>query len=90
MVELLLASSLVVGLMFAVGRRSGRISLRSVGSVRSPARPLAAIHSFALPQPAAPLGTGNRVVSEDLPCPWCGAATIETDVSCPWCGQQFG
>ena len=27
---------------------------------------------------------------EDLPCPWCGAATRETDPRCPGCGHRFG
>lgn len=28
--------------------------------------------------------------TEDLPCPWCGAATREDDVRCPSCHQRFG
>lgn len=28
--------------------------------------------------------------TEDLPCPWCGAATREDDVRCPSCQQRFG
>ena len=87
MFELLLASSLVAGLVFAVTRRSGRVSLRSVGDLRA-APPLRREMPFA----AAPAAGERfeRVIAADLPCPWCGAATTETDATCPSCGQRFG
>ncbi|MFQ5966613.1 MAG: hypothetical protein ACE5MI_03260 [Acidimicrobiia bacterium] len=28
--------------------------------------------------------------TEDLPCPWCRAATSENDARCPGCGRRFG
>ena len=28
--------------------------------------------------------------SDDLPCPWCNAATSERDTRCPSCHQRFG
>ena len=35
--------------------------------------------------------TGNSpLFSDDLPCPWCHAATIESDTRCPNCHQPFG
>lgn len=27
---------------------------------------------------------------QDLPCPWCYAATSESDTRCSGCGQHFG
>jgi hypothetical protein len=30
------------------------------------------------------------LISDDLPCPWCGEATSETDHSCHGCGRRFG
>ena len=27
---------------------------------------------------------------QDLPCPWCQAATSDTDTRCPGCGRRFG
>ena len=27
---------------------------------------------------------------DDLPCPWCDAATFEADTRCPSCHQRFG
>ena len=27
---------------------------------------------------------------DDLPCPWCQAATSENDMRCPDCHQRFG
>lgn len=30
------------------------------------------------------------ILSDDLPCPWCSAATNENDVRCPSCHQRFG
>lgn len=29
-------------------------------------------------------------LQEDLPCPWCFAATSERDVTCPACHRAFG
>lgn len=29
-------------------------------------------------------------LGDDLPCPWCGAATTESDARCPNCHQRFG
>lgn len=29
-------------------------------------------------------------LGDDLPCPWCGAATSELDTRCPDCHQRFG
>lgn len=30
------------------------------------------------------------LANEDLPCPWCRAATREDDPRCPSCGHRFG
>lgn len=30
------------------------------------------------------------LAADDLPCPWCNAATSETDSRCPSCRQSFG
>jgi hypothetical protein len=44
----------------------------------------------------APLGGTGRLpftpggFADDLPCPWCQAATSETDIRCPSCHQRFG
>jgi hypothetical protein len=40
-------------------------------------------------------GTGQLPVTaegfaDDLPCPWCQAATSENDMRCPTCYQPFG
>lgn len=37
-----------------------------------------------------PLAQGGPMFSEDLPCPWCRAATSESDTRCPSCHQRFG
>ena len=33
---------------------------------------------------------GSIALSDDLPCPWCNAATSEADTRCPSCNQRFG
>ena len=30
------------------------------------------------------------IFGDDLPCPWCNAATSEADTRCPSCQQRFG
>jgi hypothetical protein len=35
-----------------------------------------------------PANGGRR--QDDLPCPWCQAATSENDARCPSCHQRFG
>ncbi|MFP5333567.1 MAG: hypothetical protein ACLGHX_14555 [Acidimicrobiia bacterium] len=30
------------------------------------------------------------LISDDLPCPWCGEATAEYDDHCTGCGRRFG
>jgi hypothetical protein len=89
MFELLLASSLVAGLVFAITRRSGRVSLRSVGDLRT-ALPLRRPAPVPVAISAATSESSRRVIAADLPCPWCEAATAETDAVCPSCGQRFG
>ncbi len=37
-----------------------------------------------------PIMPGTGIVGEDLPCPWCNAATSEADTRCPSCQQRFG
>ena len=37
-----------------------------------------------------PIGAGTGVFGDDLPCPWCNAATAESDTRCPSCHQRFG
>jgi len=36
------------------------------------------------------VGAGSAVFGDDLPCPWCHAATAESDTRCPSCQQRFG
>lgn len=36
------------------------------------------------------LGGGAAIFADDLPCPWCHAATSESDTRCPSCHQRFG
>lgn len=36
------------------------------------------------------VGEGGPYIGDDLPCPWCGAATRESDTRCPSCQQRFG
>ena len=35
-------------------------------------------------------GRQGGFMMEDLPCPWCQAATNENDTRCPSCHQRFG
>jgi hypothetical protein len=37
-----------------------------------------------------PLAQTHGAFFDDLPCPWCQAATSENDVRCPSCHQKFG
>lgn len=37
-----------------------------------------------------PLAEGHDGFFDDLPCPWCQAATSENDIRCPSCHQKFG
>ncbi len=43
-----------------------------------------------IPTRLQPLAEGHDGLFEDLPCPWCQAATSENDVRCPNCHQKFG
>lgn len=36
------------------------------------------------------VGHGGAMFGDDLPCPWCNAATSEGDTRCPSCHQRFG
>ena len=56
------------------------------GGVMAAARLGQPIHTRRLD----PIGTSAGMFGDDLPCPWCNAATSERDNRCPSCHQRFG
>lgn len=80
MLEILVASSLVAGLVLTTVRGQDRSrSVMSSASLNTARVDLVRI--------ASPEADGR---TDDLPCPWCLAATGENDDRCPDCGQKFG
>lgn len=80
MIEILVAGSLVAGLMMAAVRGQTRH--------HGPATTVASRSRLIDLVDVAPADSDSR--TSDLPCPWCLAPTAETDVRCPSCGQRFG
>ena len=79
MLEILVASSLVAGLVLTTVRGQDRR--------RSVMHTTALNPTVDLVRVAAPEADGRTA---DLPCPWCLAPTGESDDRCPDCGQKFG
>jgi hypothetical protein len=56
------------------------------GGVMAAARLGQPIHARRLD----PMVQSVAMFGDDLPCPWCSAATSERDSRCPSCHQRFG